>query len=178
MPLALKPKPMWPPAAHAGGAIRTTAAASTADVSAMILIFIFQASLPVTSPKERWPNSRRRRGRSAGEVSTHIYPVAVVPPSDPPACKPPAPGHPHRYGYYSEAPQPTLTPARAATGYPLANDAQRPTASSPSCEQAKAVHGELDLKFVRAGAAARPGRGRTLTTTARPARPSGRTRNG
>src|SRR6266566_4893758 len=50
MPAALKPKPVLPPAAHAGDATRTTAAASTAGTNAMIFlfIFIFQPSLPAT----------------------------------------------------------------------------------------------------------------------------------
>src|SRR5512133_829820 len=42
MLVALKPKPMLPGAADAGAASRSTAAASTAGTSAMILIFIFR----------------------------------------------------------------------------------------------------------------------------------------
>jgi hypothetical protein len=48
MPAALKPKPVFPPAAHAGDATSTTAAASTAGTSAIIFLFIVHASSPVT----------------------------------------------------------------------------------------------------------------------------------
>src|SRR5258706_404138 len=93
MPLALKPNPVWPPAAHAVGAIRTAAAASTAGTSAMDFTFIFQIfisrpPLTVRSPEEPVAHAEgdAAPGALAKSACEHPPPVAPRHPG-PPACE-------------------------------------------------------------------------------------------